>query len=189
MIVARANMLGHDKGVATWPSMREQPWSDLRAQLERISKSEEISNEVLPGLESLFTLSHIRVVRTAGNSEALRSQLQSLRSQLQLYKLQHMDNYPNLKTFGWSQLTQRTTASGNIADGALPRNHATFGPYLSALPHNPFTGSSKVHVVNSTADLKPNKSYGFVFEESTGRIYGVVADGSLFNEDRSADVR
>jgi general secretion pathway protein G len=41
---------------------------------------------------------------------SLTSQLQTIRSQIELYKLQHRDQLPNLldATLGWTQLTEKT---------------------------------------------------------------------------------
>jgi general secretion pathway protein G len=191
LINSRTAMLG-DNGLVVWPAVREQPFANLRTQLDRIAKAQEIANELSPGLDSLFSLGSIRVVRVPDKGGSLRSTVATLRSQLQAYKNQHDGKYPDLKTFGWSQLTQRTTGNGTIADGALARNHETFGPYLQKLPLNPFTDSSKVTVINKvTPDFKAtNKANGFIFEESTGRIYGLAADGKIFDENTaSADTR
>jgi len=190
LINSRTAMFG-DNGLVVWPAVREQPFAGLRTQLDRIAKSQEIANELTPGLDSLFSLGSIRVTRAPDKAGSLRSTVATLRSQLQAYKKQHDDKYPDLKTFGWSQLTQRTTGNGTIADGALARNHETFGPYLQKLPLNPFTDSSKVTVVSKvTPDFKSNKANGFIFEESTGRIYGLGADGKIFDENTaSADTR
>ena len=114
----------------------------------------------------------------------------ALRTNLDLYKRQHNDKYPDLKTFGWSQLTQKTTVSGAIADAALAKNNETFGPYLQQLPVNPYTDSSKVTVLgNIPSDFKATKGNAFVFEEATGRIYAIGPDGKIFDDSAKADIR
>jgi hypothetical protein len=189
LVSARANMLGRDNGVSVWPSMKEPPFSDLRTQLDRISKAEDVSAELTPALDSLFSISNVRVARSTGKN-SLRSTLLTLRSNLDLYKRQHNDKYPDLKTFGWSQLTQKTTASGAIADAALAKNNPTFGPYLQQLPVNPYTDSSKVTVLSTVpSDFKAIKGNAFVFEESTGRIHAIGPDGKLFDDSPKADIR
>src|SRR5580765_2196759 len=64
---------------------------------------------------------------------SLTSQLQTLRSQVELFKLQHGDVAPKLITTGWSELTGQTTYGGK-----------TFGPYMQAAPVNPLANSSSV---------------------------------------------
>src|SRR5436853_5883252 len=61
---------------------------------------------------------------------ALLSQLQTLRSQIELYKLQHKDKLPDLVT-SWNPLTTKT----NIDGGATAP--LDFGPYMQAAPTNP----------------------------------------------------
>src|ERR1041385_3789953 len=61
---------------------------------------------------------------------ALLSQLQTLRSQIELYKLQHMDKLPDLVT-NWNPMTTKTDIDGGVA-GALD-----YGPYMQSAPTNP----------------------------------------------------
>src|SRR3990170_4630767 len=65
---------------------------------------------------------------------ALVSQLQTLRSQLELYKLQHRDNYPTDTgasdgAWNWDLLTQITDEDG-AAFVAGTSTTGPFGPYL-----------------------------------------------------------
>ncbi len=69
---------------------------------------------------------------------SLTSQLQTLRSQVELYKLQHRDQYPTDDgtlegTWDWTKLTGKTNEEGTaeVSDGEL-----RFGPYLQAAPKN-----------------------------------------------------
>src|SRR5207248_11238453 len=62
---------------------------------------------------------------------ALLSQLQTLRSQIELYKLQHMDKLPDLVT-NWNPLTTKTDSAG--AASVAP---AAYGPDMKAAPANP----------------------------------------------------
>src|SRR5438093_10224468 len=62
---------------------------------------------------------------------SLLSQLQTLRSQIELYKLQHMDKLPNLVA-NWDPLTTKTDSAG--AASAAPD---AFGPYMQSAPTNP----------------------------------------------------
>src|SRR5947209_1443860 len=57
---------------------------------------------------------------------ALLSQLQTLRSQIELYKLQHFDKLPDLVT-NWNPMTTKTDANG-----AASVNPNDFGPYIPA---------------------------------------------------------
>src|SRR5947207_12978982 len=59
---------------------------------------------------------------------ALLSQLQTLRSQIELYKLQHMDVLPDLVT-NWNPMTTKTDING-----AASVNPNDFGPYMQSAP-------------------------------------------------------
>ena len=67
----------------------------------------------------------------------VKSTLHTVRSQLELYRLQHNTTYPKLLT--WSnQMTKKTDADGTVNASGL------YGPYLLAMPVNPMDNSSDI---------------------------------------------
>ena len=86
---------------------------------------------------------------------ALASDLQTVRSQLQLYRLQHSGSYPSDIV---TQLTTMTKEDGTAG--------GTLGPYLTAFPSNPFTDSATVDV-NGT---KGDGSHAWYFNTTTGEF-------------------
>jgi general secretion pathway protein G len=97
---------------------------------------------------------------------SLGSQLQTIRSQIELYKMQHGDALPNLVT-NWTPLTATSTY-----------NSTTYGPYMQAAPINPLNNYSTV--VNGTA--ASSTACGFVYDYGTsgggsGKILGTDTDG------------
>jgi len=129
-------------------------------------------------------------IRAAKSAAALFSQLNTTRSQIMLYKLQHNDNYPEFRKFGWKQLTFKTNAAGQIT-GNDRAGAQLYGPYFFTAPANPLTKSSEVLVISSLPEnFTAEGAYGFVFEESTGKFFALAADGKLFDESSaSADAR
>jgi hypothetical protein len=129
---------------------------------------------------------------SAANNSVI-SQLATLRSQIALYRLQHNDNYPDFKKYGWKQLTFKTNAAGQITESARTPGNIPFGPYFQILPENPLTKSSEILVVSTIeAGFQAPGAFGFVFEECEGRIFALNADGKLFDESAasaSADAR
>ena len=112
----------------------------------------------------------------------------TLRSQVALYRLQHNDEYPNFKKYAWKQLTFKTNTAGQITEYERGGNQL-YGPYLQLAPTNPLTKSSEILVVSTLPEnFKATGSYGFVFEESTGKLFALAADGKVF-DDSSASVR
>ena len=98
---------------------------------------------------------------------SLVSQLQTLRSQIELYKLQHGDTLPTLAT-DWTPLTTVTTYNGT-----------NFGPYMQAIPKNPLNNLSTVANTASLTTPAAGTGVGFMYNytttvagDGTGRIWG-----------------
>ncbi len=104
---------------------------------------------------------------------SLVSQLQTLRSQIELYKLQHKDVLPDLIT-SWDPLTTKTDADGVLTAGT------GFGPYMQAAPTNPLNGRG--NVVNGDGTAAAGAACGFVYHYAagagTGRIWGTDTNGT-----------
>ncbi|NOX57509.1 MAG: prepilin-type N-terminal cleavage/methylation domain-containing protein [Planctomycetes bacterium] len=90
------------------------------------------------------------------NLSALTTNLQTIRAQVELYRLQHNDTYPTLAAFV-AQMTGRTTVAGAVG--------TDFGPYLMTIPANPFSG---VNTVTNTGT--PATTLGWFYEETTGQF-------------------
>ena len=101
----------------------------------------------------------------AGRSAA--PNVQTIRSQIALYRLQHEDRFPDLARFPrWEQLTGRTRTDGS------PDPVGKYGPYLNSIPVNPRNGSSEVEAVEKIPDgWLPKRRVGFIYESSTGRVW------------------
>jgi general secretion pathway protein G len=83
---------------------------------------------------------------------SLTSDLQTVRGQLELYKVQHLDTYPALATFE-AQMTGTTDIAGDT-DGT------DFGPYLHRIPTNPFTNGNDVSAPDGDGDWEYNETTG-----------------------------
>ena len=102
---------------------------------------------------------------------SLVSQLQTLRSQIELFKLQHGDAIPDLVT-NWTPMTTVTAYAGK-----------NYGPYMQAIPVNPLTGGS---VVKDGTGAAAVAGADFIYDKTggTGRIYGTTdtATGTKYIE-------
>ena len=118
---------------------------------------------VILGILAAIVIPQFTSASETAKSSSLISQLQTIRSQLELYQVQHNGDYPALATI-WDQLTQPTNVSGTTdsSDGALD-----FGPYLQKAPVNPFENSS---TVGATAA----ENQGWVYNASTGAIQASI---------------
>ena len=120
---------------------------------------------------------------------SLTSQLQTLRSQIELYKLQHLDeNPPDIDapglvqhTAAWSKFIVKTNADHTTSGGTL-----RFGPYLQTYPMNPVSDqgtddASDVFVV--AADVTAGGasgagSAGWVFNHLNGKLWATSKTGT-----------
>lgn len=91
-------------------------------------------------IASAMTLPKFSQAGTDDRLNTLCNTLQSVRSQLTLYNIQHDGRWPAKADFV-DQMTGKTNTLGTncAADGAL-----IFGPYLDSIPANPFTGGNAI---------------------------------------------
>jgi hypothetical protein len=148
----------------------------LRKQVERIARSSVLNSQLRA---IMFPLDGQMKLIAASQANSLISQLQTLRSQIELYKLQHNDQAPEFRKSGWSQLTRRTDATGGVGE------FAPYGPYLHAAPRNPMNNKSRLLLIKGspTKDFRyAREDCGFVYDEKSGRIWGLDDEGRIFDE-------
>jgi hypothetical protein len=115
----------------------------------------------------------------------LFAHLQTIRSQLELWKTQHEDRLPDLKKYPqWQQFTGHTSVKGDIKDGK-----GSFGPYFMGPPHNVLNNLSAVAISGDDIKLEMlalDKPAGFVMSLPSGKIFAtdpsgrkVIADATL----------
>ena len=102
--------------------------------------------------------------------------LQALQSQLELYKLQHVDRMPDFARFSdWEQLLQPTGGDGTIEE------HGEFGPYLDLPPENALTGFTRVILTTGgrkTAQQLVDEKVGYVIDPKLGKVWAVDVQGN-----------
>ena len=103
---------------------------------------------------SVMTLPKFSQAGCDDRLNTLCTSLQTVRSQLTLYHVQHDNRWPELARFA-EQMTGKTNAKGttDVADGPL-----VFGPYLNSIPDNPFTGGNAI------------TGGDWVYDQATGRF-------------------
>lgn len=95
---------------------------------------------------------------------------QSLRAQIELYRIHHNGRLPQVQNEGLPQLTSMTNAQGQIGTG----EGYTFGPYIEAIPINPFDGKSRVVAVNlggARPTAVADGNGGWQYDPNTGAIW------------------
>ena len=130
---------------------------------------------IILGILAAIVLPKFANASTDAKRNSLRSSLQALRGQIELYMLQHGDTAPVLAATDWTPLTQQSTYSGQQT-----------GPYLTIAPVNQLNGFSNILVVNtdqSGGDAVAAASTGFVYNSTNGKMWATNSLGDkIFNE-------
>ncbi len=131
---------------------------------------------IILGILAAIVIPQFTNASTEARQSNVLTQLQTLRTQIEFYKLQHADAAPKLITTGWTVFTQYTDISGAVS--ATKDSTHIYGPYYQTAPVNPLSDSS-------ACAAAAGNSVGWVYNETTGAISAMngktTADG-LFVE-------
>jgi general secretion pathway protein G len=159
---------------------------------------------IILGILAAIVIPQFTSASQDARKNSLSSQLQTLRSQIELYKLQHLDQLPvNLYNAGavgtvsagttladasgaWYQMVNKTNAAGAVDLTGTSTAHP-FGPYLQTEPSNPLNGGKGVAVVltdvNGGAAFTASTNEGFILNANNGKIWGTSkAAGHVYDE-------
>jgi len=123
---------------------------------------------VILGILAAIVIPQISDASEEAKLSTLVSDLQMVRSQIQLYKLQHKAALPGTvngaANFG-DAMTKYTDSDGKLAATQAPAD-GVYGPYLQKMPKNPFNNSNEVSI--GTASPSGDDSSGWYFNNATG---------------------
>ena len=128
---------------------------------------------VILGILAAIVIPQFTSASETAKASSLVTQLQSIRSQLELYQLQHNGSYPDAAQMaGFANLISPTDVDGAIqAVGTA----GAFGPYMQAAPGNPFTAAANATTLaigSDPAGAMPaaTSAVGWVYNTLTGEI-------------------
>ncbi len=105
-------------------------------------------------------------------ASTLQFNLHTLRSQIELYRIQHFGRLPEIVNEDLPQLTNATNAQGEIG---TPGPDYPYGPYLqNGLPPNPYDGKNRVVQVTTPGQVPTapaDNGGGWQYDPTTGGIY------------------
>ncbi|UCC96796.1 MAG: type II secretion system protein [Phycisphaerales bacterium] len=127
---------------------------------------------VILGILAAIVIPQFTEASTEAKTSSLCTDLQSVRSQIELYKIQHNDNLPGVANgthtggAGWiNAMTDQTNLYGEAG--------TDFGPYLQKVPSNQFVDSTIDDVVEITGDdtARGGGNAGWHFNTATGAFH------------------
>ncbi len=124
---------------------------------------------VILGILAAIVVPQFTQASTEAKTNSLCSNLQSLRSQIELYKVQHNDTAPALATF-IAQMTETTTIAGVASGDKVRTATSAYGPYLERVPANPFNNLGTLGAITVL-----DGTVGWAYDATTGEIK--AADG------------
>jgi general secretion pathway protein G len=102
---------------------------------------------------------------TDAKESTVKFNMHSLRSQIELYRIHHGD-YPTITDASLPQMLDKTDASGAIS------GTGAFGPYLDAIPPNPFDNDASVYAAGSDSPTaETTEAKGWQYHKESGGIW------------------
>jgi len=118
-------------------------------------------------------------IATARQSAA-KDSLATMRTQIELYKLQHDGTPPGYVNGSGApvatlelQFTGTTAVTGHASPNKVPADPYLYGPYVKKLPENPFNDLSNIaYVAEATAfsEAVDGTSSGWLYKKETGEF-------------------
>jgi general secretion pathway protein G len=127
---------------------------------------------VILGILAAIVIPQFTQASTEAKLNSLSSNLQTLRSQIELYKTQHNDVVPLPEDGGatWARMTETTSLAG-VASGSKVRSDTNkYGPYLERVPENPFNDLNTVKVVADATAAVADDTVGWILISGTGEL-------------------
>ncbi len=120
---------------------------------------------IILGILAAIVIPQFTEASNDARESALASDLQTVRSQVELFHVQHGDVYPGEDDNDFvSQLTSKTDY-----DGTVNASSGAYGPYLQKFPSNPFISGATADDV-TTEGTAGSGSTGWFWNATTNQI-------------------
>ncbi len=122
---------------------------------------------VIIGILAAIVVPQFSDASVQAKTSSLVSDLQTMRSQIQLYKIQHSGALPGAGAATFTQaMTGTTTVLGAVSTGT-PGTTGVYGPYMQKIPTNQFTDVATITEDGTLGDA----SAGWEFNTTTGAFH------------------
>jgi general secretion pathway protein G len=133
---------------------------------------------VILGILAAIVIPQFTEASTEAKTSSLVTDLQSMRSQIELYKVQHNDNLPGVlngtHTAGAGFVNALIGYTDIFGETVARTDPNAYGPYLQKIPTNQFVDSDVVIPGNTNgADpgIVTDGTQGWFFDKDTGKIW------------------
>ncbi len=105
---------------------------------------------VILGILAAIVIPQFSQASSEARESSVKSNLQMVRSQIELYKIQHNDDFPVTAALLVTQLTTKTDIDGNVPDVG----EESYGPYMKKFPVNAINnyGGDATEIIEATTD-------------------------------------
>jgi len=136
---------------------------------------------IILGILAAIVIPQFTNASTDARKNSLTSQLQTVRSQIELYKLQHNETLPDFAGKQWDQMTAQSDVSGTTGTGAL----FPFGPYLQQTPTNPLNGGTNVVVIAADPVVATDSvaAGAFVVNKNNGKVWATNQTDTFYYDE------
>lgn len=121
---------------------------------------------VILGILAAIVIPQFTEASTEAKTSSLCTDLQTMRSQIELYKIQHNDALPDMAAAagGDNDLTQPTDIDGTVVAVGTANS---YGPYIQKIPTNQFNDLDTIREEAGASTAGANTA-GWVFNTDTG---------------------
>ena len=126
---------------------------------------------VILGILAAIVIPQFTDASTEAKTSSLCTDLQTMRSQIELYKIQHNDLLPAAAGEVQADFEARMTAQTDIDGNA----GTDYGPYIQQIPTNQFNDSKTIRI-EAGASTAGAATDGWVFNTDTGSFHADTAN-------------
>src|SRR5580765_2870100 len=98
---------------------------------------------IILGILAAIVIPQFTNASNDARNNSVASTLQTVRSQIELYKIQHADTPPPAASM-WTQMLFASNVTGTTSTSVNTAAGYSFGPYLQQAPTNPVNGQSAI---------------------------------------------
>ncbi len=114
---------------------------------------------VILGILAAIVIPQFTEASTEAKTSSLMTDLQTIRSQIELYKIQHNDELPGFGTASFTDaMTQYTDIAGALATTQAPGT-GNYGPYIQQIPTNQFNDLKTITEAITTPAAAPGTGW------------------------------